>query len=95
MWNISARMIPMALIGASLVFLAWPVLAQAVQPTGEDPLEQYAFSIGFEAYLSRYPLVITEVSRRSMLANPATRVNRFHHFSQVRYARTTVPVSRA
>jgi hypothetical protein len=50
--------------------------------------EHYGFSIGLQAYLYGYPLVITDVYRRVMQASTAKRgdsvvINRFHHFSEL------------
>ena len=67
---------------AVLTVGAPPVTAQHLPPS-DAALEQYAFSVGLQAYLYGYPLVITEVSREEMLANPADRENQFYHFSQL------------
>lgn len=57
--------------------------AQTTTRSSENPIEQYAFSIGLQAYLYGYPLVITEVMRQEMLMNPADKENQFYHFSQL------------
>ena len=52
----------------TLHFIARPAAAQSDQPKN-DALEQYAFSVGLQAYLYGYPLVITEVSRETRSEN--------------------------
>lgn len=72
-----------SLIAAALTLIAQPIAAQGVASNANKALEQYAFSVGLQAYLYGYPLVITEVERSEMLTNPAITVNQFHHFSQL------------
>jgi hypothetical protein len=54
--------------------------AQNPGTPGGDSLEETAFNVGLQAYIYGFPLVITEVSREEMLANPSIRVNQFYHF---------------
>ena len=79
----NARTSNFALIVAVLMLFVRLVCAQEVPPAGDSALEQYAFSVGLQAYLYGYPLVITEVSRREMLMNPADRQDQFYHFSKL------------
>jgi hypothetical protein len=72
-----------SLIASALTLIAQPIATQRVASNANKALEQYAFSVGLQAYLYGYPLVITEVERCEMLTNPAITVNRFHHFSQL------------
>ena len=78
-----------ALIIAFLVVLAQPAAAQGDPSTNGDALEEYAYSIGLQAYLYGYPLVITEVSREAMLTTsgrpgvPPMAINKFYHFSHL------------
>jgi hypothetical protein len=83
MYDMSFRKTRLALAVAAGLALARFAYAQDVQPAPTDALEQYAFSIGLQAYLYGYPLVITEISRREMLVDPAIKINRFHHFTQL------------
>lgn len=75
------RAVLLALVAAATLALR-PQLVRAQNPaaTGGDGLEDYAFSVALQAYLYGYPIVITEVSREEMLANPVIRVNQFYHF---------------
>jgi hypothetical protein len=68
-------------------------LGQDVLPATMDAREEYAFSVGMQAYIYGYPLVIAEISRRQMLADPAIRVNRFHHYSDLMTPTVKTPVS--
>lgn len=65
----------------------------AIAQTSDGTLEGYAFSVGLQAYLYGYPLVITEVMRREMLANPSDKENQFFHFSQLFTPATKMAVS--
>jgi hypothetical protein len=88
-WLMNSSQVIVLLLMAHLSVM----IPQTVTRTFESPVEEYAFSVGLQAYLYGYPLVITEVMREEMLMNPADKENQFFHFSQLFTSTTKMAVS--